>query len=75
MFNWRNREQSEDANNKWNRMHLRNIAIELHKICLELGCSNCYYNDYDGKGHCKLSSFDKANVEYRPRDWAWIETE
>ena len=51
------------------------MAIELHRTCLELGCENCQYNNYDGKCHCKLSAFDKSDVEYRPRDWRWIEEE
>ena len=71
----RNKKRLDEENNELNCRHLRNMAVELHRTCLELGCGNCQYNNYDGKGHCKLSAFDKSDVEYRPRDWCWIEGE
>lgn len=71
----RNKKRLEEENNELNRRHLKNMAVELHRTCLELGCENCQYNNYDGEGHCKLSAFGALNVEYRPRDWHWIEDE
>lgn len=71
----RNKKRLDEENNELNRRHLRNMAIELHRTCLELGCQNCHYNNYDGEGHCKLSAFDIADEEYRPIDWRWINEE
>ena len=71
----RNKKRLDEENNELNRRHLRNMAVELYRTCWELGCGNCQYNNYDGKGHCKSSAFDKSDVEYRPRDWRWIEEE
>lgn len=69
----KNKKKLEEEYNELNRRNLRYIAIELHRTCCKLGCENCDYNNYDGQGHCKLSAFDKSDVEYRPRDWKCIE--
>lgn len=71
----KNKKKLEEQEKERNRRHLRNMAIELYRTCWKLGCANCPYNNYDGEGHCKLSAFDKADVEYRPIDWSWIRDE
>ena len=71
----RNKKKKEEDLHELGRRHLRNMAIELHRTCWELGCDNCQYNNYDGKGHCKLSAFDAGNLEYRPIDWTWTRDE
>ena len=71
----KNKRRLEEENNEINRRHLRCMVVELHRTCLDLGCENCQYNNYDGEGHCKLSAFDSTNTEYRPRDWRWVEEE
>ena len=70
-----NKKRLVEENNERKRRHLRNMAVELHRTCWELGCGNCQYNNYDGKGHCKLSAFDKSDIEYRPIEWGWLEGE
>ena len=71
----KNKERLEKERNELNNKHLHNMALELHNTCLELGCKNCQYDNYDGVGHCRLSAFDEHNVEYRPINWGWIKYE
>lgn len=66
------KQKKQIEKNKSKQEHLQDVVFELYKTCWELGCSNCQYNNYDKQGHCKISAFDRFNIEYRPIDWGWI---
>ena len=65
----RTKKQKQKEMQREQNRRIREAAMALHAACREVGCQNCEYNNYDGKGHCKLSAFDKADIEYRPSDW------